>query len=242
METNEPIRIEKTHQRLSDAVFSALRKAILDGQLTPGQWLRQEALAQELDVSQITVREALNRLVGEGLCVHVPYKGTRVIAPSPEDLEDIYDMRALLEGLATELAAHRITSKELTNLKQLLPDTYVDSDPASVDRAREANREFHEIIINASDRPYLIMLLKQIWDWIDPLRLYTRTVNTEEGKNIREKWGEIDRQQHTRLIELLEIRDGKGARKLVDKYVQEACKNLISYISSQAEDDTGTQR
>ena len=72
MSPREPIRIEREPQRLSDAAFEALRKAILDRRLVPGEWLRQEALAKDLGVSQITVREALNRLVNEGLCISVP--------------------------------------------------------------------------------------------------------------------------------------------------------------------------
>ena len=63
MSPREPIRIEREPQRLSDAAFEALRKAILDRRLVPGEWLRQEALAKVLGVSQITVREALNRLL-----------------------------------------------------------------------------------------------------------------------------------------------------------------------------------
>jgi DNA-binding GntR family transcriptional regulator len=152
MDTREPIRIEREPQRLSDAVFDTLRRAIIDGKLAPGERLRQEALAEELGVSQITVREALHRLVGDGLCIRIPYKGVRVIAPTLEDLEDILAIRGLLEGLAAELAASRITLEHLARMRELLPTTIVDADPISVERAREANREFHEIVIRASER------------------------------------------------------------------------------------------
>ncbi|MGC9333129.1 MAG: GntR family transcriptional regulator, partial [Anaerolineae bacterium] len=61
-------------QPLSDRVYEALRDAIIDGRLEPGQWLRQEALAQELGVSQMPIREALKRLVAEGLAERIPYR------------------------------------------------------------------------------------------------------------------------------------------------------------------------
>ncbi len=236
MQTREPIRIERQPQRLSDAVFEALRKAIRDRRLAPGERLRQEALAKELGVSQITVREALNRLVSEGLCIRVPYKGVRVIALSMEDLEDIYAMRGLLEGLAAELAASRITPEELARMRELLPATIVDADPKSVEHAREVNREFHEIAVQASGRRFLIQILRQIWDWIDPLMLYERTLETDEGAEIRKRWGERDRLQHTRLLEALETRDGPRARRVVAEYVDEAWGNLVSMLDSRADE------
>jgi DNA-binding GntR family transcriptional regulator len=236
VQTREPIRIEREPQGLSDAVFEALRNAIRDGRLSPGEWLRQEALAQELGVSQITVREALNRLVGEGQCVRVPYKGVRVLAPSPQDWEDIYTIRGSLEGLAAELAATRISREELARMRELLPATVVTSDPESVDRAREANREFHEIAIQASGRRFLIQILNQVWDWFDPLILYARTLTTQEGASIRERLGEADRRQHTRLLEALEARDGPRARQVVAEYVDQAWQNLVSVLGTPAED------
>jgi DNA-binding GntR family transcriptional regulator len=233
MEAREPIRIQREPQRLFDAVFDTLRRAIIDGKLAPGERLRQEALAEELGVSQITVREALHRLVGEGLCIHIPYKGVRVIAPTLEDLEDILAIRGLLEGLAAELAAGRIAPEQLARMRELLPTTIVDADPISVERAREANREFHEIVIRASERHFLIQILRQIWDWFDPLMVYARTVETEEGTEIRQRLGEADRVQHTRLLEALEAGDGPRARQVVAEYIDEAWNNLASIVGTQ---------
>lgn len=238
MQTHEPIRIEHRPQQLSDAVFETLRKAILDGKLGAGEWLRQEALAQQMDVSQITVRDALNRLVGEGLAIRVPYKGVRVIALSADDLEDIWAMRGPLEGLAAALAAERITSEELDRMRELLPATIVDADPESVGPAREANREFHEIVIRASGRRFLIRILRQIWDWMDPMMLYGRTLGMDQGAEIRTKWGERDRLQHTRLLEALEARDGPRARQVVAEYVEEAWSNLASLIHPSSESES----
>ena len=235
MSPREPIRIEREPQRLSDAAFEALRKAILDRRLVPGEWLRQEALAKELGVSQITVREALNRLVNEGLCIRVPYKGVRVVAPTLEDLEDIYALRGLLEGLAAELAASRITPEELTQMRGIIPATVVDADPKSVERARKANREFHAIAIHASGRRFLIQILRQVWDWIDPLTHYQRTLEAEAGTEIRLRWGDRDKIQHTRLLEALEAGDGPRARQVVTEYVDEDWRNLASIMRSLGE-------
>ena len=78
-----------SHRQLRKLVADQLRAAILDGRFKPGEWLRQERVAQELGVSQMPVREALKELAAEGLIEHVPYRGVRVVTLSVEDIEDL---------------------------------------------------------------------------------------------------------------------------------------------------------
>ena len=230
MPKRKPIVLEHTRESLAEGVFRTLRKAILEGELEPGEWLRQETLAVELKVSQVTVRDALNQLVGEGLANRIPYKGVHVATLSPVELEDIYAMRAVLEGLAAKSAAKKISKEALKEMQDILPDTIVSNDPESVPRAREANRRFHQIFIEASQHRFLIRVLNQILDWIDPLMLYSRTMKTEIGLETRLKWGERDRFQHTRLIEALETGDGELAGQFATEAVEEAWNNLAELI------------
>jgi DNA-binding GntR family transcriptional regulator len=230
MNERKQIGLEYKKESLTQGVFRTLRNAILDGNLERGEWLRQESLAEELDVSQTTIRDALNQLIGEGLAVRIPYKGVRVVALSSSDLKDIYEIRAVLEGLAAKIAARKISKGDLQEMREILPDTVVNKDPESVPKAREANRKFHEVFIKASDRRFLIRILRQLWDWIDPLMLYSRTVETDIGQDTRLKWGLRDRYQHTRLLEALEIGDGELASQVAMEAVQEAWDNLAEVI------------
>ena len=226
-------------QSRADAVFEALRRAVLEGKLVPGEPLRQEALANEFGVSQITVRDALNRLITEGLAMREPYKGVRVIELSATELEEAYSMRAMLEGWAAERAATRITAEELAGLRRLFPDTFVTADPASIDRARQANRAFHEVIIRASGHKLLARMLKDVWNRLDPMTLYGRTLPTAQGLDLRVQWGERDRQNHLALIEALQNRDGPRARLLVTEYVQEVWSVLAQTLNSRDDDRPG---
>jgi len=230
MSKRKPIVLQHTRESLSDGVFRTLRKAILEEEFKPGEWLRQENLADELKVSQATVRDALNQLVGEGLAVRIPYKGVHVATLSFEELENIYAMRALLEGLAAKSAAEKISTEALQEMKDILSNTIVNNDPESVPLAREANRRFHEIFIEASQRRFLIRTLNQILDWIDPMMLYSRTMKTEIGLETRLKWGERDRFQHTRLVEALEAGDSELAGQVATEAVEEAWNNLTELI------------
>ena len=215
---------------LSKMAYNSIRDGIVAGQVKPGEWLRQDVLAQKLGVSQVTVREALNRLVSDGLAVHVPHKGVKAVTISVDDLRDIYDMRAVLEGLANELAASRISQQELARLRELLPDTVVSADSQSTDMARAANRQFHWVAIRASGRSHLIRVLEQLWVLIDPYMVYGRFWNVEQTHQERISGSMLDLEDHTRLIDSLEKRDGRLAQQITQEYVHRSFRELEQQI------------
>ncbi len=215
---------------LSKIAYNSIREGISAGQVKPGEWLRQDDLAQKLGVSQATVREALNRLVSEGLAVHVPHRGIKAVTISVEDLRDIYDMRAVLEGLANELAASRISQQELARMRELLPDTVVKANSQSTEIARVANRQFHWVAIRASGRSHLIRVLEQLWVLIDPYMVYGRFWNVEQAHQERIKGSALDLEDHTRLVESLEERDGHLALQITQEYVHRSFRELEQQI------------
>ena len=109
------------HKQLHHAVADQLCAAIQTGNLKPGEWLRQERLAQELGVSQMPVREALKELIAEGLVEHLPYRGVRVVEFSPDDVGEVYAHRSFLEGRAAFIAAKGITPEEIALMWQTAP-------------------------------------------------------------------------------------------------------------------------
>ena len=229
MSDRVPIQLYK--QTLATSAVEALREAILDGRLEPGEWLRQEALAEEMGISQITLRDALNQLVGEGMAVRVPYKGVRVVSLDARDVESVCTMRGLLEGLAAQLAAERITPEELAQMRELLPET-APSETVSVACARDANREFHEIAIRASRQPFLVRILRQLWDWLDPYMPYGKTseLSEEEVRESMLRHSERDMERHARLLEALEARDAEQARCVVEIYIKEVWEGAERYL------------
>src|SRR5690242_16250003 len=142
----------------SSAVAADLiRQAILDGELPAGARLKEDELAERLDVSRTPVREALRRLEAEGLVVHEPKRGAAVRAYSAGELDDMYRLRALLEGYAARRAAERMTPEVLEQLrascerfKRLTRRRRV----AIRDLARE-NMIFHELVLLAAGDPRL---------------------------------------------------------------------------------------
>ncbi len=206
--------------------YEAIREAIAIGDIRPGEWLRQEPLAEGLNVSQVPVREALVRLVAEGLAVHVPYKGVRAVLLAPAELRDVYEARALLEGFALELAAERITPAALNEMRDLLPKTVPGEAARSPEEVWKASREFHLIAVRASGRRHLIRLVEQILDLTNPYSiLRERTRQKRRGSAVEKP------EDHTRILKSLEAGDGERARKLVTHHLDSVLNHLLDLLA-----------
>jgi len=213
-------KIEKK-QSLADQAYESLREAVLHGQLEPGERLNQAELANHLGVSDRTVREALARLVAEGVISRNPYREFRVVAVTAEDIEDIVRMRAMLEGWAVEFAASRITVDELDRMRRLLPRMNNDSALRSAAAFQGYNRDFHWTAINACKKPHLIYMLKRLWDLMLLYSLGENGSDLTNGSDIRRL-----QQSHQELVEALSSGDGLAAHAILAKHSEEAMEQL----------------
>jgi DNA-binding GntR family transcriptional regulator len=107
-------------RKMTDRVYAELRQAIIDLKLLPGEALREVPLAEQLGVSKTPLREAFTRLEQEGLVETTSFKGAVVTGYSGSDLEEIYELRALLEGAAARAAAERANEETLGRLRDLV--------------------------------------------------------------------------------------------------------------------------
>jgi DNA-binding GntR family transcriptional regulator len=203
-----------TPSSLVDQAHAAIRSAVVSRKIPPGSQLRQNQLAEELGVSPRTVREALNRLVAEGLAVYCPRKGVSTVDLSVDTMKEIYHMRLLLEGWAFELAAERLSTDDLARMRELLPLT-VDPDPEAAPLVRNTNRDFHWIAIRSTGMEHLIRILEQLWG-LTSTHLFRDAVNGAE----RSLTAERDLAEHAELLEALEARDGPRARRIVRDHIQ----------------------
>ena len=200
----------QTHKQLRNVVAERMRTAILEGRYKPGEWMRQERIAQEFGVSQMPVREALKELVSEGLIEHVPYRGARVISFSLEDVQDLYEHRAFLEGLAASIAANLITEAQLEELKGIQTKIEENGTPEQVTRYRELNRQFHQFIFAASGREYLIRTLNQMWAIFPTMLIANFTATAKQPLPQRDH---TDNEEHRAIITALEAHDAYLAKK-----------------------------
>ena len=104
---------------LPEAAAERLRALIIEGELAPGARLNERELSERLGVSRTPLREAFRMLAADGLLVQLPNRGAQVVALSPDDVRHAFEVMASLEGLSGELAAARLTDRDLTDLRAL---------------------------------------------------------------------------------------------------------------------------
>jgi DNA-binding GntR family transcriptional regulator len=148
----------------ANAVYSALRHCILEGELQPGERLLSDDLAGRLGVSRTPVREALRKLEAEGYVVTTSGKGLIVRELSEKELEEVFFIREILEGAAARLAAENITSSQLVRLEELVEDMEVANKRGRMDVLRTLTGEFHGLVHHASRNDRLEVLLRDLQD------------------------------------------------------------------------------
>lgn len=142
-----------------DLVLTSMREAILTSALPPGTRLRQEKLADLFGTSRIPVREALRALEYEGLVASLPYRGFTVTELDADDIEEVYDLRILLESHAVRLAVPLMTDEDL----QILEDMYAEMVAAEPGDAQLAARErFYIRLYSMTGRPRLVSLISRL--------------------------------------------------------------------------------
>jgi DNA-binding GntR family transcriptional regulator len=222
------ISLPQGHQPLADAVFESLRQAIIDGRLSAGQWLRQETLASEMGVSQMPVREALKRLVGEGLAVRIPYHGVKVAEFSAQDIVDICTSRLVLEGLAARFAAPLVTDQDLDYLRRNLEEASQYTAQHQMSKRREMNGSFHMTISRASGRQYLARLINALWSWFPSVMLYEGMFRQEAFLPARL---EREMKEHWAILAALEKRDPDEAEKATRSHIRNLSQELTELLN-----------
>lgn len=148
---------------LADRVYKEIQAAIFANELTSGTSLSVPELARQLNVSRAPVREAVQRLVYDGLATDAPYRGAVVAYISAEDLRQIYDMRELLEGLAARLATKNLSKDSLTQLANVLEEhqKVLDEEKGLIAHV-EMDIKFHRLMREITNNVHLNQVLENL--------------------------------------------------------------------------------
>jgi DNA-binding GntR family transcriptional regulator len=191
-----------------DLCLSHLRDAILSGRLAPGARIRPEAVAAELGVSRMPVREALHQLDAEGLVTLRPNRGAVVTCLGREELAEVFEMRAVLEGLCARHAARRATPSDIEELDleaQAMRRMAVD--PA---RWLDRHEAFHDRLCALSGRPRAAAEARR-------LRLLMRPLLRAHAAAVRDP--ETLGHEHEVIVDALRDRDARRTERLVQAHV-----------------------
>jgi DNA-binding GntR family transcriptional regulator len=207
----------------ASALAQRLREAIDAGHWHPGELLRQEQIAAEYGVSRIPVREALAKLQSEGLLEVAHYRGARVSRPRVKEIDELFDLRLLVEGdlLARALRQHEQRSlRELTRRQDALED--VDDRLGWI----AGDIAFHEALYGPAERPRSLALFRQLRAPIDRFSVQALGPGTR-----KQGWAD----EHRQLIAAVAAGDAEVARTILEEHLQATRAVVLAACSEQGE-------
>jgi GntR family transcriptional regulator, trigonelline degradation regulator len=206
-----------------EQVASRLRDAIVTGRFAPGRRLVERELCELTGVSRTSIREALRELESEGLITTVPHRGPVVSVVSIETAEAIYQVRAVLEGLAAKLFVRGATDEHLRGLRKSLAELKKAQKANSIDGMVAAKAEFYRILLDGAGNEVAANILLTMHMRISLLRA-TSLGNRERSKRSVEEL--------SALVKALEARDEEEAWRLCLKHVENAAMVTMTALKS----------
>lgn len=200
-----------------EAVLAELRRFIATGTLHPGQKIVQDALAAELGVSRVPLREALKILEGEGQVTYAARRGYFVTELSLSDLIEVYRIREILEAEAVTIAVPQMTAQDIDRLEEAERDVRAAAEIADVITMTAANRRLHFTLIDACALPRLVWLIRLLWDATEVYR--SVYYNGEHSR-------ELVNAEHLELIAAVKAGDASAAVLVLTKHREHAVAAL----------------
>ena len=209
-----------------DIVFEIIRNAVLDGRLEKRERIMETTIAEELGISRTPVREAFRMLETEGLIEYYPKTGTVVKGITLEDMEYIYDLREVLEGLAVRKACVNSDEADIKRLKDIL---VLMEEAIKIDdneRLFKLHSDYNNIIIEASKNPRLIDYLTNLYEYIASFRKITLSENERKQISLKE---------HRKIVEYIEAKDEVNGESYCREHIRIAKGILLDFVKNKKE-------
>lgn len=212
-----------------DAVYEALKRAILSSLLRPGERLHVGMLAEKLGVSLTPVRHAIQLLTKEGLVEVKPRSGTFVASMCAEDVRETFELRCALECLAVEKAVSRIRPKDLQRLRSLVVAMRAPiTDEAGQRKHEDDNKEFHLILLRAADNRRLLETYDALNANIKIARIHA--ADSEWTARLGQ-----EQDEHEAIVDALEQKQTARAVKAMRRHIFRAMDSLVKAIERKSE-------
>jgi len=214
----EPLR--RSFKSVNEMLTDELRHAILSGTLNEGEYLRQRSLARHYGVSEVVVREALRRLEAEGVVETEPRKGARVSRLSAAEVEELWELRILLEKLLTQHAVPAIQAEDLARAEELIETMRLERDAVTW---LSLNRELHDCLYRPSGRLRILRYANNLRNLIDRyLRMRISVLQHYE----------IAHREHQSIFSAYRKRDVGLAVKRVEAHLRRTADSVVAFLKA----------
>jgi DNA-binding GntR family transcriptional regulator len=213
-------------QTLPTAVADRLRDKILRGEFREGEQLRQHAIADEFAVSRIPVREAFRQLEAEGLIKILDHRGAVVTALSPDEIEELFEIRAALEGVTLRRAVPHLTPDDLARAEKALKAyERALNDEADFDVWGDLHWQFHSALYAAANRARSLSLIQMINNNADRyIRLHI-LFSRDAHRNAKD--------EHRAILEMCRERKAALASQLLEEHITKAGREMKEFIKQE---------
>lgn len=200
-----------------DCVYRYIREGIQKGVFLPGERVIISRLARDNACSEIPVREALRRLESEKIVELIPYKGAVISRINKGYLEQLFQVKCILEGQAVRLVVDSITDAQIKTLRVLAQEMRDAFGTGNLKRCSALNRKFHTLLYDATGNDVLVQCINELWSkW--PPGYY--------ANQIPDDWYQISIQQHFDLVDAIESGDKDKAEAIIIAHKRGALTNL----------------
>lgn len=210
-----------------DKAYAFLKELIIGWKLKPGEFLNERILAQQIGVSRTPIREAIGRLETEHLVKVIPGKGSFVTHISPQDIQNLFDLRQALECLATQLAANKISfdgtpAKRLCKLRDNFERLVATTDH-DLETQLRVNGKFHACLAEMAQNPYLSQMLSNLSDLDKRIRISAAWIRAR-GKDMA--------REHLSIANALINGAKEEAIELMRKHISAARQEAMKLVNS----------
>jgi len=220
-------------QTVAAMTLDAIRDGILHGNYAEGEPLRQDALADELGVSRIPIREALRQLEAEGLVTFNPHRGAVVSTLSLAEIEEVFELRTTIEADLLRRAVPRLTPEQLDQADEVLDRYAAALLSGDVSMWGELNWQFHSTLYAPAGRPVAMGIVQRLHQQSDRyLRMQLALTHGETRAN----------DEHRAIAAAVRSRDAKRAGQLMRDHIAGAGRSLLEFLANSREEKASQGR
>ena len=217
---------QRSVSTIRNQVYQILKENICRGEFQPGQWLQENELAAKLAVSRSPVREALRQLVSDGLVVEIPNKGVFVKEFTLRDIEEVFDLRLLLENYAIGRLKNNLTTSGMEQLMACLSqleDAHVKND---LRLYTSLDEELHGLLISLSGNSLLCVMYERVHAMIQQFRIFSLVSKKRFDESIEE---------HRGIIHCLIAGKVSEAQSINERHLTLARDKILEFLAQRAE-------
>jgi DNA-binding GntR family transcriptional regulator len=202
-----------------EKTYDYLKSNILSCRFVPGERLAEEHLAEELGVSRTPVREALHKLEQEGLIEPLESRGFRVPHDSPEEIEDLFDIRTVLEGYTLKIICERITDKQIEKLEEMIDKAEDALRRKRIDEVFQWNTQFHDTLHS------LVADKRRFHSLIVNMRKYVLRYRKDTLQNLGAGKRAID--GHRQILLALKLKDPELCERVMRAHIRQSKEDAL---------------